>query len=103
MLFRSVSQSRYHPTVYFIREYAIKSHDENGKYLKTFFGDFFFPELHLVIELDGTQHNKTIDYDKDRDQRILKEHGIYVYRISHNEYMKCQKLDIVNQLMLLAS
>lgn len=53
---------------------------------KTFFVDFFFEELKLAIELDGTQHNKTVEYDSVRDSNILLEHGVYVYRISHKEY-----------------
>ena len=38
--------------------------------IKTYFGDFYFPSLYLLIELDGTQHLKTIEYDIERDNYL---------------------------------
>ena len=49
--------------------------------------DFYCPKLHLVIELDGSQHylDKGIRYDNKRT-RELKEYGIEtVIRIPNNE------------------
>ena len=49
--------------------------------------DFYCPKLHLVIELDGSQHylDKGIRYDNKRT-RELKEHGIKtVIRVPNNE------------------
>lgn len=49
--------------------------------------DFYCPKLHLVIELDGSQHylDKCIQYDNKRTAE-LKEYGIKtVIRIPNNE------------------
>lgn len=49
--------------------------------------DFYCPKLHLVIELDGSQHylDKGIQYDSKRTDE-LKEYGIKaVVRIPNNE------------------
>lgn len=49
--------------------------------------DFYCPKLHLVIELDGSQHylDKGIQYDSKRTAE-LKEYGIKtVIRIPNNE------------------
>ncbi len=51
--------------------------------------DFFCPELKLIIELDGGQHNdnKIIEYDKKRD-KFLQEQGFSVLRIWNNDIDK---------------
>lgn len=38
--------------------------------------DFFFPELDLILEIDGKHHTeqKQSDYDKNRDSYLLKEY-----------------------------
>lgn len=49
--------------------------------------DFYCPKLHLVIELDGSQHytDKGIAYDSERTN-ILKRYGIKtVIRIPNNQ------------------
>lgn len=49
--------------------------------------DFYCPKLHLVIELDGSQHysNKGIQYDNERTTE-LKKYGIkVVIRIPNNK------------------
>jgi very-short-patch-repair endonuclease len=66
---------------------------------KTFFTDFFFTDLQLAIELDGTQHKKTVEYDAIRDANILYEHGVYVYRISHKEYTSGIKINEVSTIL----
>lgn len=67
---------------------------------KIYFGDFYFPELSLLIELDGQQHIANTAYDKNRDDLILSAHGIYTYRISYKEYMNKSKIDIVVAMLL---
>ena len=63
------------------------------------FASFYFEDLKLSIELDGTQHNKTLEYDATRDANILFEHGVYIYRISHKEYKSGIKIDEVRNLL----
>lgn len=60
--------------------------------VKTYFADFYFPELNLIIELDGTQHNATKEYDRERDLYIKSTYGIEIIRISHKEYFQKSKI-----------
>ncbi len=48
--------------------------------------DFFCPELKIIIELDGGQHNEpeNINYDKKRDDFLTKQ-GFRIIRIWNNE------------------
>lgn len=71
----------------------------DGEYFKTFYLDFFFPSLNLCIELDGSQHELSKEYDEMRDSAIETYHGICVYRISHKEYQNKQKVDEVCDLL----
>lgn len=85
------------PNIKYEIEHPFKSNTLN----KTFFTDFFFPDLCLAIELDGTQHNKTIEYDSIRDANILLEHSVYIYRISHKEYKSGVKIpEVINILSM---
>ena len=46
--------------------------------------DFYCPELHLAIELDGEVHNQQIDYDKQRSRELLEQHNIKVLRYENH-------------------
>jgi very-short-patch-repair endonuclease len=83
------------PNIGYIPEYPVKRQDM----LKTYFGDFYFPSKNLIIELDGTQHNDTTEYDQERDTYITQTYGITIFRISHKEYVGKTKLDKVIQLL----
>lgn len=63
---------------------------------KTYFADFYFPSLNLIIELDGTQHKKTQVYDQERDQYISEIYDVEIIRISHSEYTKKEKLELIH-------
>jgi very-short-patch-repair endonuclease len=52
---------------------------------KNFFPDFIFESKKLIIELDGTQHRKSIDHDKIRDQ-WFKDQGYSVIRIDVEDF-----------------
>jgi len=54
-----------------------------GKYIV----DFVCKEKHLIIELDGGQHNQDQGYDKTRTQ-FLQLEGYTVLRFWNNEVMK---------------
>ena len=62
--------------------YKFRRQQPIGKYIV----DFFCPELGLIIELDGGQHNETLqkNYDENRDN-FLSECGYKVIRIWNNE------------------
>lgn len=79
----------------YIPEHPIKRLDIK----KTYFGDFYFPTKNLIIELDGTHHKKTVEYDKFRDNYIELTYGIKVIRISHSEYTNKSRIqEIINIL-----
>ncbi len=46
--------------------------------------DFYCPELHLCIELDGSSHEYKYEYDEERSS-FLKEQGIYVLRFQNEQ------------------
>ena len=66
---------------------------------KTYFIDFYFPQLKLGIELDGTQHKNTFEYDTERDSYIEREYEIQILRVTHSEYKKKTKLKLIEDLL----
>lgn len=52
---------------------------------KLYISDFYFPSLNLIIELDGKQHELTVEEDINRDNQILQEFNINTLRITHKE------------------
>lgn len=83
----------------YITEYQIKRYKNTGEYKNSYFIDFYFPEKQVGIELDGTQHKETKDYDLERDIYISETHNIQIYRISHEEYIKKTKVDFIIKLL----
>jgi very-short-patch-repair endonuclease len=75
-------------------EYTIHNHITQ----KWYFVDFYFPEINLIVELDGKQHEKPIhkENDRQRDDYITKHLNIEVFRISYDEYQQGIK---INQLL----
>ncbi|MFW6002042.1 MAG: DUF559 domain-containing protein [archaeon] len=69
-------------------EHPFKRYDHNGKYERCYFVDFFFPDLKLIIELDGSHHKDQIDYDCDRDRYIVSNYNNVtdIIRITYDEY-----------------
>lgn len=57
------------------------------KPIGNYVADFYCPKLHLVIELDGSQHcqDKGIVYDTERTKELSKYKGIKVLRIPNNQ------------------
>ena len=57
------------------------------KPIGNYVADFYCPKLHLVIELDGSQHyqDKSIVYDTERTKELTKYKGIKVLRIPNNQ------------------
>lgn len=67
--------------------------------IKTYFADFYFPDKKLIIELDGTQHKKTVEYDIERDSYISHTYGVKIIRISHQEYKKKTRIEEIMKLL----
>jgi very-short-patch-repair endonuclease len=72
-----------------------------GRNKKSFFGDFYFPKLNLLIELDGSQHNteEAMIYDIERDQHIKNCYQTQIIRISQKEYKDKSKLELIKTLL----
>lgn len=83
------------PNVEYVSEQPFRREEQN----KTYFADFFFPKINLIIELDGTQHTDSVKYDEDRDHFIADNYGVRVLRITHSEYKRKTKLDTVMSLL----
>lgn len=81
--------------VYYLHEPSFKNWELN----KTYFPDFYFPKLKLIIELDGTQHRKTIEQDQQRDAYIKQTYNITVVRITHHEYIKKLKFNDICKML----
>lgn len=76
-------------------EIQFKNH-ELGKY---YYADFVFPDINLIIELDGTQHRKTVEQDRIRDEYLSQVHGYRVLRVTHKEYQAKTKYSIICDLL----
>ena len=68
-----------------LRKLPIKFYRQ--KPIGNYIADFYCPKLHLVIELDGSQHyqDKGIVYDTERTKELSKYKGIRVLRIPNNQ------------------
>jgi very-short-patch-repair endonuclease/predicted nucleic acid-binding Zn ribbon protein len=84
-----------YPNIVYATEYPFRRPDQN----KTYFADFYFPNINLIIELDGSQHEKSKSYDLDRDNFISSEYRISILRISHKDYVKKSKLPEIMELL----
>lgn len=78
----------------FLTEVQFKNNTSN----KNGWADFVFPRLKVIIELDGSQHRKTIVADMVRDAYLLSR-GWYVLRVSHAEYRKKTKLGLIETIL----
>jgi very-short-patch-repair endonuclease len=60
--------------------------------------DFYAPEIHLAIEIDGDVHDDPVrkQYDRWRED-ILREHGLRVLRFA-NEEVALNVQDVVDHI-----
>lgn len=81
----------------YIDEHFIKNH-LTGKW---YFVDYYFPEVNLIVELDGKQHEKPAHKEADqlRDVYIKSHLGIDVFRISYDEYQAGSKITQLLELL----
>lgn len=63
----------------------------NYPILNRFFADFYFKDLHLVVEIDGSSHNESKDYDYRRDELFLKR-GLKTVRLKSFDNSSAIKL-----------
>jgi very-short-patch-repair endonuclease len=70
---------------------------KNNSSGKLYFVDFIF-ENNVIIELDGTQHLKTVEEDRIRDE-YLTSVGYTVLRIPHKKYVSGEMIEVVEELL----
>jgi leucyl-tRNA synthetase len=56
-----------------------------------FIVDFYCAEAKLVIVIDGSIHDTSVEYDQQRTE-ILKSKGLHVLRISNDELLDIEKV-----------
>mgnify|MGYP003590055659 CR=1 FL=1 len=66
---------------------------------KRYIADFYFPDLKIIIEMDGKQHQDTVEEDAIRDNLILEEFKIQTYRVTWKEWNKKTKMELINKLL----
>ena len=72
---------------YFIRAKRLKGYKFKRQYiLGPYIVDFICLEKRLIIELDGSQHIETVEYDKERTH-FLNSKGYRVLRFWNNEVL----------------
>ena len=81
----------------FLRTYPVRF--SRQKVLGKYIADFYSAEAKLVIELDGSQHYKDINAEKDAERTaFLEAYGLTVIRIPNNEVTRnfrgvCEYID----------
>jgi len=79
-------------------EYTIHNHITQ----KWYFVDFYFPDIKLIVELDGKQHEKPKHKEADRlrDEYITTNLNLTVFRISYDEYQSGTKIPQLLKLLV---
>ena len=81
----------------FLHTYPVRF--SRQKVLGKYIADFYSAEAKLVIELDGSQHYKDINAEKDAERTaFLEAYGLTVIRIPNNEVARnfrgvCEYID----------
>lgn len=84
------------PNVLVEQEAPFKRKDHS---YKTYYVDFYFPSIMIGIELDGSQHNDSIEYDEERDRYIKEVYGVQLIRITHAEYKSKTRIEEIVKLL----
>ena len=80
----------------FLRQHPI-FYRVDKEWIEFYVADFYCSKLKLIIEVDGKVHEKQIEYDSERDLKLLNK-GISVVRIK-NEELKDMKsaTEVINK------
>lgn len=79
-------------------KYLTEVQFKNTELNKCYYVDFLFEDRKLIIELDGSQHEKTKELDRIRDL-YLNSQGYKVLRVSHKEYQAGSRLSEIESLL----
>ena len=81
---KNMTKEERHLWYNFLRDYPVKFLRQKpiGKYIV----DFYCAKAKLVIELDGSQHYKKINIEKDTERtEFLERFGLIVVRVTNNQ------------------
>ena len=84
ILRKNMTKEEKHLWYDFLRKYPVKLLKQKplGKYI----ADFYSAEAKLIIELDGSQHYKSINIEKDTERtNHLEQYRLTVIRIPNNQ------------------
>lgn len=70
---------------------------------KLYILDFYIPQLKLAIEVDGSTHDNTKEYDWTRDRAMKEQHNIVTWRISNKSAIEISSADFANNFWEAAS
>lgn len=80
--------------------HVIEKQFQNKDTENYYFADFYFEELQLIIEIDGSQHLKTMESDAYRDRSILEQYDINTIRIPAIDFLKGRWEEKLKELLV---
>ena len=99
VLRKNMTKEERHLWYDFLKEYDTKFLRQ--KPIGNYIVDFYCAQAKLVIELDGSQHYKEINVEKDTERtKYLKQYGLTVIRIPNNQVTQnfsgvCEYIDLL--------
>ncbi len=80
---------------------VVQQQFKNEKPIGYYYVDFYFPTLHLAIELDGSQHSKieNIQHDRVRDNFLLSRYNVTVVRVTARDYRLKTRIHEITKLL----
>lgn len=66
---------------------------------KRYISDFYFPDLNLIVEMDGKQHKDTVIEDELKDSLLKQEFNLNTIRITHKQWRAKEKAEILESVL----
>lgn len=66
---------------------------------KRYISDFYFPNLNLIVEMDGKQHKDTVVEDELKDSLLKQEFNIDTIRITHKQWRYKEKAKVLESVL----
>lgn len=66
---------------------------------KRYISDFYFPNLNLIVEMDGKQHQNTIEEDELKDSLLKEEFNLDTIRITHKQWRYKEKAKVLESVL----
>jgi len=66
---------------------------------KRYISDFYFPDLNLIVEMDGKQHQDTVVEDELKDSLLKEEFNLDTIRITHKQWRYKEKAKVLESVL----